>query len=234
MIILIGSLNMLKNINNYKMHDFKDVIFVSVCFSDPRYFEQQERLKKSILKFYPEANLLFFRGSYPEGSKSFSDSLYGFKCHAIAQAKKQFSKIIWIDTAMVMTDYIDQILKFDVLAVKDDNPLYPVMSDRCYNYFGETKAEVMRKEWHLVGGSLLYFDFEKESANLIFNSWMEAEKAGIFGNQAEEASEQLQGHRHDEAVLALCMYYNGVEPSSAEDARYCWVENPMFTKNHFK
>lgn len=213
----------------------KDVCFVSHCFGDIRYFEQLDRLNESILKFYPDANIMFFRGTFPPGSRTFYESLYGFKPWAILSAKEAgYKKIVFLDPAMIMVDYIDDLTKFEMMAVKDDNVLYNVVSDRCYKYFGDTKAEVMSKEWHLVGGSIYYFDFEKESANLIFNSWLEAEKAGIFGSQEEQASERLQGHRMDEAVMSLCMYYNNVEPTSPEDARYCWVENPMFIKKHFK
>lgn len=213
----------------------KDVCFVSVCFGDPRYFFQMDRLKASILCFYPNANCLFFRGSYPPGSRTFYESLYGFKPHAISMAKEQgYKKIIWLDPAMIMIDVIDDLLRFEMMAVKDDNVLYNVISDSCYKYFKETKQNVYDKDWHLVGGSIYTFDFEKESANLIFNSWLEAEKAGMFGSQEEQASDRLQGHRMDEAVMALCMYFNGIEPVSADEARYCWAENPIFIKKHFK
>jgi hypothetical protein len=135
---------------------------------------------------------------------------------------------------MIMVDYIDDLLKFDMLAVKDDNVLFNVVSNRCYEYFKTTQQEVYDKKWHLVGGSIYVFNFEKESTKLIFNEWYEAEKNGIFGSQEEQASDRLQGHRMDEAVIAMAMYLNGVEPTSPEDARYCWVDNPIFIKKHFK
>lgn len=213
----------------------KDVAFVSVCFGDPRYFEQIDRLKASILSFYPEANLFFCRGLLPPGSKTFYESLYGFKPHAIKVALDAgFKKILWLDPAMIMVDKIDDMLKFEMMAVMDDNVLYNVVSDRCYKYFRETKQNVYEQGWHLVGGSVYWFDFNKESTNNIFTTWLEAEKAGMFGSQQEQASEQLQGHRMDEAVMALAMYFNNVEPISADEARYCWAENPMFIKKHFK
>lgn len=213
----------------------KDVCFVSVCFGDPRYFEQMDRLKESILSFYPDANLNFYRGCYPVGASDFFHSLYGFKVDAIkASMDAGFSKVIWLDPAMIMVDKIDALFKFEVMAVKDDNVLYNVVSNRCYKHFDLTKEFVEKEKWHLVGGSIYYFDFDTEKARNIFDDWFVAEKVGIFGSQTEQASEQLQGHRMDEAVMAMCMYSHGVEPTSAEDARYCWVENPMFIKKHFK
>ncbi len=213
----------------------KDVCFVSVCFGDPRYYLQMDRLRASILCFYPDANILFYKGEYPPGSRSFYESLYGFKPHAIQSAKEQgFKKIIWLDPAMILIDIIDDLLKFDMMAVKDDNLLYNVVSNNCYDYFGLTQKQVLDNKWHLVGGSIYTFNFEKDSANQIFNRWFDAEKRRMFGSQQEQASEKLQGHRMDEAVMAICMYQNGIEPTSPEDARYCWVENPIFIKKHFK
>jgi hypothetical protein len=212
----------------------KDICFVSVCFGDPRYYFQLDRLKASILCFYPEARFLFFRGEYPPMSRTFFESLYGFKPHAIAVAKQSYSKVIWLDPAMILIDTIDDLMKFEMMAVKDDNVLWDKVSNACYNYFGIAKQDVFENKWHLVGGSIYYFDFEKESANKIFNRWLTAEKMRMFGSQTEQASEQLQGHRMDEAVMALAMYEAGIEPTSPEDARYCWVDNPMFIKKHFK
>ncbi len=213
----------------------KDVCFVSVCFGDPRYFEQMDRLKESILSFYPEANILFFRGHYPAGASTFFDSLYGFKVDAIKAAKeKGFNKIVWLDPAMIMVDKIDDLLKFEMMAVQDDNVLYNVVADKCYKHFKITKDFVEYSKWHLVGGSIYYFDFNTVAARNIFEEWFIAEKLGMFGSQTEQASEQLQGHRMDEAVIAICMYLHGVKPTSADDARYCWAANPMFIKKHFK
>jgi hypothetical protein len=213
----------------------KDVAFVSVAFGDARYFEQIDRLKASILSFYPDANLVFFRGFFPPGSKSFSDSLYGFKPHAIKVAMDRgFKKIVWLDPAMIMVEPIEDILKFEMMAVMDDNLLYNVVSDKCYAHFGETQKDVHDKGWHLVGGSIYWFDFDREATVKIFDAWMEAEKLGLFGSQYEQASEQLQGHRMDEAVMSLAMYQNNIIPVSAEEARYCWASNPMFIKKHFK
>lgn len=213
----------------------KDVCFVSVAFGF-EYLKQMDRLQKSILSFYPEANLLFFDNGLPSGSKPFLDSLYGFKPHAMAEARSQgFKKVIWLDPAMILVDNVDDLINYPtVVAVKDDTKLYNVVSDKCYGYFGIDAHYVHFRNWHLVGGSLYFFNFERPKDNMILDLWLQAEKNGVFGSQHEAASEQLQGHRYDEAVMALAMYTNDVQPVSPDKVRYCIAENPMFIKKHFK
>ena len=212
----------------------KDVCFVSVAFGF-QYLQQLDRLEKSIFKIYPEANTLFYRDVMPPGAKPFLDSLYGFKPHAINEARKKYSKVIWLDPAMILMDKVDDLTtKGKLIAVKDDSVLHNVISDKCYRYYGVTREMVQKNEWHLVGGSLYFFNFENPVTTKVFNSWLLAETCSIFGSQHEAASEQLQGHRYDEAVMALAMYLNGVEPVGADQVRYCCTDNPMFIKKHFK
>lgn len=212
-----------------------DVCFVSVAFGF-EYLKQMDKLQKSILSIYPESNLLFFDNGLPNGSKSFLDSLYGFKPHAIQEARNQgFKKVIWLDPAMILVDKVDELInKPTLIAVKDDSLLYNVVSNKCYSYFGLDPHYVNSMQWHLVGGSLYFFNFDRPIDNIIFDMWLNAEKNGIFGSQQQAASEQLQGHRYDEAVMAIAMYMNGVQPVGADEVRYCIEDNPMWLKKHFK
>jgi hypothetical protein len=218
-----------------RMKSMKDVVFVSVAFGH-EYLKQMDRLQKSILRIYPEANLLFFDNGLPTGSQSFYDSLYGFKPHAIQEARNQgYKKVIWLDPAMILVDKIDELIAREtIVAVKDESLLHNVVSDRCYKYFGFTRDFVKAKNWHLVGGSLYFFNFEHPYTNIVFDQWLKAEKDGIFGSQWDAASDKLQGHRYDEAVMALCMYTNNIKPVTHADVRYCNGESPMWLKKHFK
>lgn len=211
----------------------EDVVFVSVAFGE-RYVEQQRRLKESILAIYPSANIMFWADEYPPGSRTMDESLYGFKVHAIMEAKKTFSRVVWVDTAMVLHDKIDDLFKYSIVAVRDDNKLYNLISDRAANYYEMNKGTIQYKEWHLVGGSLYYFDFTTHDASIIFGHWFRSERDGIFGSQRESASEQINGHRHDETCMAMCMYIYGIEPIPGDQVRYCIEKNPMVTKQHFK
>lgn len=212
------------------------IAFCSLAFGE-LYVAQLERLKESILNIYPDANLFFYNETFPEGAQAMDASLYGFKPHVITQAlNKGFEKIIFFDPAMILLDrldyYDDLLKKYSVLAVQDDTLLSNVTSDKCLNYFGVDRDWLIDK--HLVGGSFYYFDFSQDITKIIFNQWKLAEEFGIFGSQQEQASGQLQGHRNDETVLAMCLYRNGKTPLPYTGSRYNWDTNPLMIKKHFK
>lgn len=214
--------------------NMKDVVFVSVAFGF-EYLKQMDRLQKSILRIYPEANLLFFDNGLPEGSRSFYDSLYGFKPHAINQARKKgYNKVIWLDPAMILVDKIDRFFTYHMIAAIDDSQLSQTISDKFLKHVGMTREAVNRKGWHLVGGSFYYFDFEKPVSNMIFDQWMQYEVLGYFGSQYEAASEQINSHRNDESCMAVAIYNNGLSPYGHTEIGYCVEENPIFIKKHFK
>lgn len=212
-----------------------DVVFVSVAFGE-RYIEQQIRLRESILSIYPEANILFFTTELPEGSKSFYDSLYGFKPYAILQAisTMKCNKVVWCDPAMILMDKIDDLMKYSVVAVQDDNLLCNYISERYLSVNNMSRQHVYDLKWHLVGGSLYYIDFTTEQGQAVFSGWINDESKGLFGSQYEEATEQLQGHRADETCMAMNLYLNDIKPTPGPDVRYCIEKNPMFIKKHFK
>lgn len=216
-----------------------DVCFVSCAVTHAiwgdAYLLQLDRLKESILKIYPDANLIFHRDTLPRGARPFLDSLYGLKTHAVWEAVEAgFTKVIWLDPAMILVDKVDDLFTHDLIAVKDESTLYNVVSDKCYEYFGLNSEGVKKYGWHLVGGSLYYFDFENTVTRSVFQMWIDAEKAGIFGSQQEQASEQLQGHRSDESVMAIAMYLHGLEPNNGTDVRYCSEVRPIMVKKHFR
>lgn len=212
----------------------KDVVFTSVCFGE-KYCEQQLRLKKSILEIYPEANLNFYYDRVPASSKLMTESLYGFKVHAIKESRTHgFNKIIWLDPAMILVDKIDRFLNYPMIAIKDDNKLCDLISQKALDFYNTKRETIQILDWHLVGGSFYYFDFGFMKAHKVFKMWMESEEAGLFGSQHEAASEQINGHRNDESMMALAMYFNEVEPLQAFKVGYCTQNDPIFIKKHFK
>lgn len=211
-----------------------NLVFVSVAFG-AQYIEQQNRLRESILTIYPQAALLFWTNCYPPDSRNFYQSLYGFKPHAIMEARRQgFRRIIWCDTAMILQGPVDDLLKYKIVAVQDDNKLAQFISDAYLERNKLTREELKKMPWHLVGGSLYYFDFYEAVTKNIFRRWLIDEMDGMYGTQEQEASEQLQGHRGDETCMAMAFYKNMIQPQSAAEVRYNVEENPMFTKKHFK
>lgn len=216
-----------------------DVCFVSVAFQlngDDRYIHQQRRLRESVLNIYPDASILFFEDRMPRGSRSFYESLYGFKPHAIQEALDAgFKKVMWFDPAMILMTGIEPIvLKYPMVAVKDDSKLFRMVSKNACNFFQVSPALIEALDWHLVGGSMYYFNFNDMRVRSIFDLWMRAERQGCFGSQQEAASEQINGHRYDETCLALAMYGHRLYPIPPPDVRYCIEKDPIFTKKHFK
>jgi hypothetical protein len=214
------------------------VAFTSVAFGDKRYIEQQARLKHSIQMIYPDAPLFFWTNEMPPGARSMSESLYGFKPHAVNYALKQgYKKIMFFDPAIILMKpinfYMEKVKEYGVCCARDDNKLSPFCSDRALNSYGLTREDI--KDWHLVGGSFYYFDLDIPLSRAILEEWRYDEKAGLFGSQQEQASGKLQGHRNDEAMMALSLYSNGSTPMF-DDVRYN-CENKevcILDKKHFK
>lgn len=213
----------------------EQIAFVSLAFGDHRYLDQLKRLVQSIDIVYPEANKFMFDNVFPPGSRPFGQSLYGFKPHLVQYAiNNGFTRIAFFDPACILRDKLDyyQALSetLGVIAVRDDNKLDRFVYDKALNHFKVSRNDI--KEWHLVGGSFYYFDFENALCRLIFDDWIQAERLGLFGSQQEQASGQLHGHRNDEAIMSLALYTNGSKPLS-EDTRYR-CDNCIVDKIHFK
>lgn len=212
-----------------------NLVFCSVAFGK-EYVQQQARLRESIRFFYPNANLLFYTEELPPGSRPFLDSLYGFKPHLAQEARKRgYKRLMLLDPAMIMVAPLDGVYdRYSVVAAKDTSVLWNVTSHRAADFFGTSRVEIRNKGWHLVGGSFYYLNLETASAVMVLDRWTEAERAGMFGSQQEAASEQLQGHRYDETIMALCMYQAGIEPQDPDKIGYCIETNSVWQKKHFK
>lgn len=211
-----------------------DFCFLSVAFG-PRYIEQQTRLHQSLQAIHPEAKHFAWTDTYPPGSRLHKESLYGFKPHAVQYALDQgYKRIIWVDTAIVMQQPVDYYWsltnQFGVLAAKDDNVLSKCIGQRALDYYGNPNIEGM----HLVGGSLYVFDFNQPLCHRIFNRWLFAEEDGIFGSQQEQASGQINKHRHDESCMAMSLYKSGSQPVPCDVLMYNQDENSIVRKYHFK
>lgn len=209
-----------------------DFCFLSVAFG-PGYIEQQTRLHQSILNFYPADRHICWTDKLPAGSKSHRESLYGFKVHAVQQAlDKGYTKIIWLDPACILQHPVDYwfSLNLPVMAVKDDNKLNKMISQKALNYYDNPDIT----GWHLVGGSLYVFDFDNDETDSIYDQWFYAEQDGIFGSQVELSSEQINGHRMDESCMAMTMYSHGIEPVGHDVAKYNQNEDSIIIKKHFK
>lgn len=216
----------------------ENIAFVSVAFRE-QYVEQIQRLKESIENIYPYKVLNYWVDSWPPNSRTFAESLYGFKVHAVDYLRRcGDKKIIWFDPSCILVDkveyYFDIIRDYGVLAVRDESKLPGCCGDKAYNYFGVDIQESERAGHHLVGGSLYVFDFDLPLCNTVFEKWKKSEMDGIFGSQHEQATEQINRHRNDESCMALSLYTSGTKPIMPDVARYMSSENPIVIKKHFR
>lgn len=197
------------------------------------YLVQQERLIKSIQLHHPEAEIFRWSNSYPPGARDWLTSSYGFKPHAVQAAREAgYTRIVYMDSAMILQAPLDcQPLteKYGVLAVKDDSNLAQVTSNNACKLYGVTREWLEGK--NLVGGSFYYFDFESKLCEGIFGLWKWGEQNNAFGSQDEESAGLLQGHRHDEACMAICLYQYGSRPVTYEEVGY---QGRIMKKEHFR
>jgi hypothetical protein len=209
-----------------------DFCFLSVAFG-PRYIEQQYRMLGSIMDVYPDASVKLWFDSYPHNSRLHSESLYGFKVHAVKSALVEgYKKIIWLDTACILQQPVDYWFSLNqpVLAAKDDNALGKHIGDKALNYYGNPDITGM----NLVGGSVYVFDFNHPDCQKIFDHWAKAEGDGVFGSQQEQASGKINRHRHDESCLSMALYQNGYEPTPCDAMKYNQETGSIIIKDHFK
>lgn len=210
----------------------KDVVFTSVAFGDA-YLLQMDRLRASILSLFPDAQILFYRGTMPPGARPMGKSLYGFKPHAVYEARKIADKVIWLDPAMILVDKdLRDLMRFPVVAVQDDHKLNPFISDQALWHYRLRREEIA--DWHLVGGSIYYWDFRFTVAENVFNVWRNSEIADLWDGEGQTHTGATRGHRSDESLMALALYMNHANPIPGPEVRYCTGNNPMWIKKHFK
>lgn len=209
-----------------------NLVFTSVAFGQA-YLDQQRRLKQSILDLYPEAIINFYYDCMPPGARPMNTSLYGFKPHAVLESLKLGQRVLWLDPAMIMVDkQMRDLTSLPLAVVQDDHKLSPFCSDQALAYFGQTRESI--KDVHLLGGSLIYFDFRFQQTRDVFDLWLQAEKDNMYGGAGQRHTGSEREHRSDETILALAMHHYSMKPVSGARIRYCIAENPMFIKKHFK
>lgn len=210
-----------------------DFIFISVAFGH-RYVEQQQRLHNSICEHYSADHHIQFTDTLPPGSKLHTESLYGFKVHAVKYAlDKGYKKIIWLDPACIVVKPVEYYftLGLPVIAAKDDNLLKNHIAIKKLMWWSAT---IVPDWYHLVGGSLYVLDFTHPKCQTIFEMWHACEQAGGFGSQVEQASGKINKHRNDESCMAMALYTNGIQPIPLDIARYCCGPDTIIDKKHFK
>lgn len=209
------------------------ICICTIAFGDPRYKAEYDRLCASLAATNPDLPILSWIDSFPPGSPTFDQSMFGFKVHAVKEAvRRGYKKVIWLDPACVVKGDLSYYFSLNIplIAVKDDNALIKTIADKAMRYYGNPDIT----DWHLVGGSLYAFDFNNPDCQRIFDHWAKAEADGIFGTVRQAASEKINKHRNDESCMSVALYAHGYEPVGHDVARYCNGDNSIILKQHWK
>lgn len=216
-----------------------DVAFTSIAFEDQRYIDQLHRLNESIRALYPLNQFTYWENEYPPGSRSFGDSLYGFKPHCVEFLRSLgYKKIVWFDPACILVDKVDYwfdiINEYGVIAAKDDNLLSNFSGPIVLDYFNVSRDYILAEGYHLVGGSLYVFNFDLQKSVDIFEMWKKCEMASMFGSAGTQWCPEWRSNRNDETAMALSLYHNGSKPVPYDLCKYNNGPGSIVIKDHFK
>lgn len=147
-------------------------------------------------------DLLYWKDGLPKGSRSHSESPYGFKVHAIKVAYEMgYTSILWLDSPAYavkedISPIFDKIEKEGYYAMSHIDPLENWVGDEAKSHFDVTEDSL--KGMNLPSGSCYGFDISHPSGFDLVSDMIAYEATGFFKSKS-------QNHRHDEAIIALCM-----------------------------
>jgi len=193
-----------------------------VTFSNGRYLGQEQKLRYTVERHCPDADIFTFHDYAEIGSPSHQQSPYSFKVHAIETVRNRGYKIIfWCDSIIRLRKPIDDLIplikQVGVYLQADGWPVGAWANDRALNYFSVTRDGAMKIE--AIYACIMGFDFSTPIAVEFFNRWKKASNDGIFvGNwkndlKTESQDERCRGHRHDQTCAELVSYQLGIPRS---------------------
>lgn len=189
------------------------------------YCKQQERLVNSFLKSVDNVtiihtdrvanwntgwrtgiDLLVWNDLFPVGARPHEESQYGFKIHAMKQARDRgYTSVLWLDSpafavARNISPIFDVIEKQGYYAMSHIDPLINQVGDS-YLKFYRMKRNLL-EGYNLPSGSCYGFDLAnpvgKGVGAEIFRVMEHDEFRGLFRSETGDT----WNHRHDEACLA--------------------------------
>lgn len=194
-----------------------------VTFASGRYLGHDEKLRKSVLRFCPDADVFAFHTFEEIGSPSHTHNPYAFKVYAIdAVRSKGYDIVIWSDSINRVSKPLDTFLR-DVQAVgvylpRDGWKVGEWANDNSLRYFGVTRDEAMTIE--CCYACILGFDFKNPIAQQFFATWKKACEEGVFQGfwdntrQTESRDPRCRGHRHDQTCADLIAHKLGIPVSN--------------------
>lgn len=185
-------------------------------------------------------DLMIWTDCLPEGSRPHSESPYGFKIHAIKAAYDMgYISILWLDSPAYevkedISPIFDKIEKEGYYAMSHIDPLENWVGDTALLANGFTRDQLIG--YNLPSGSCYGFNikcpmpedypFNKVEMELFWDLYFQ-EQDGLFTN---EVIGEGKWHRHDEAILALCLLQRNLpvftfDPLFQSDSEECLIKS---------
>jgi hypothetical protein len=215
------------------------------------YCKMQERLVKSFYRFDKpqDADMLRFadgqqiytswlhrfdlitwRNELPSGSLRHEQSPYGFKAHAIKAAYEMgYTSVLWLDSPAYeikedLSPIFEKIEKEGYYAMSHCDPLENWVGDTALTVYQWPREKLMGH--NLPSGSCYGFrvdgpmpDAMEQKKELFWDFYFQ-EQDGLFRS---EVIGEGKWHRHDEAILALCLIDRGLP---------IFTFDPLFQSDH--
>jgi len=183
-----------------------------VTFSNGRYLGLEQKLKRSIERHCPEADIFIYHDFAEIGSPTHQENPYAFKVYAIEKVKSLgYELIVWCDSvirlARPITTLIPKIREQGVYLQEDGWKVGRWANDRALAYFGVSRDDAMNLS--AIYACIMAFDFAHPMTTVFFTKWKKACEDGIFrgawknDNHSESQDERCTGHRHDQSCAEL-------------------------------
>lgn len=161
------------------------------------------------------AGVKILLGSYPQTSTNNHNEIpYCFKPDIIKEAiDNGYKQVIWCDSTIVMAKYPVETLahaaKFGVGAFHNlGHDLWNWVSDAALQAQGLTERQL--KGIKQIMACVICFDVSNPVGLSIFNKWLAASRDGVSFQNYDSNREGFKAHRHDQAVLSMILYKEGI------------------------
>ena len=209
---------------------------VTVGVNPQRAFGQfHERFDRTMRKFGDADEVIQWREDWPPGSPSHEKVHYGFKVHAIEEARRRgHTLILWLDVSCFamkpMAPLWDRIKEKGHFFIIGDDRLGNWSSDHCLGYFGVSRDEAMAIK--LFSGTIVGLNLANPQAVEFFAQWKAhavpehfngTHRSGLLGyvpdteGKLMSSDPRCQGHRADEPYTTLIARRMGLAPSFLGD-----------------
>jgi hypothetical protein len=203
-----------------------------VNFSDYKFQRGQERLKKSLIQYGYQGDVLLFNEFSQVGSKVHLEVPYQFKVYAIEKARQMgYDIVLYCDASLYaireVMPVINHIIDNGYLMEYCGFSVGQFSTDICLEKFGLTRDEAMDIGLHSAGFTGL--NFQNELATNFFDKWFQSAKEeitfkGDWNNNSKQCSQddRCLGHRHDQTTASIISYQLEMERTNPYFMQYAY------------